>query len=142
MNFLRHDFRYISYVHGQIRGAETFVFIFTLMVVIFTLLPSLDHILPLLLWMPFDPYVNNFRYVLSYLFDGCCTTVATAVCLSTNMYMYVVLICLNFNYILLRERAERIGFQKSLDERKAPRGKVDVYRDITDLIKLHLKTNR
>lgn len=139
--------RHMQEVRRHIRSAEIFVFIFTLMVVVFDILPAFDHFLPLLLWLPFDPYKNTFSYVFAYIYEVSCTSVATAVCLSTNMYMYVVLICLNFNYILLGERAKRVGYSNGMDSNgidsnRSTQSKVSVYGDMTDLIKLHLKMNQ
>lgn len=133
--------RHMSCVRSQIRIAEVFVLVFTLMVLVFDTLPRLQHALPLLLWLPYDPYANSFLYIFTYMFETGCGVIAIVICLSVNMYIYVVLICLSFNYKLLGERARRIGRRSTVDMHRSACASVDVYRDVIDLVRLHLKMN-
>lgn len=132
----------MSNVRSQVQGAGIFSFVYTLMVVVFDMLPSFEHLLPMLIWLPYDPYAGSARYIFTYIYEVGCTYVATMVCLCTNMYMFSVLICLSFNYELLGARAKRIGHRDAVDGARATRTKVDVYRDIIDLVRLHLKMNQ
>lgn len=116
--------------------------LFTLNLVVFNLVPALAHILPLLYWLPFDPYATGFRYVSIFTYEMLCSLVAIFIGAATNMYMYVVLICLNFNYELLAERAQRVGYHDTFDENNRSTSlKSIAYNDMVRLIRLQLKMN-
>lgn len=112
------------------------------MVVAFNVLPGLAHILPALFYMPFDPYATASGYITAYVYESGCTLMATVICLSINMYMYVVLMCLSFNYELLGERAQCIGFRHGIHKNRPAQLKADVYGDLIGLIRLQLKINQ
>lgn len=128
---------------GYIRITEIFLLIVALNLMVFNIIPALAHLLPVLFWLPFDPYATGFRYVSSYAYEASCSIFGTAISSLTSMYMYVVFICLSFNYELLGERAQAISFTNGTDNKKrSPQSsKADVYNDMVDLIKLHLKMN-
>lgn len=117
---------------GQVRYAETFVFIFTLMSTIFVIIPLTQHDFPSMAWLPFDPLASNFSYYSTFTWQAICTATVAFTVISANVYVYMVLICLSFNYILLGQRFKRLGQERS---------QVDVYGDLIQLIKLHLKMN-
>lgn len=134
--------RHLEDARQSIRKAEIYVYIFMSMVVVFNILPGLVHILPALFYMPFDPYATASGYILAYSYITGCTLMATIICLSINIYMYVVLICLSFNYELLGERAQCVGCRHGIDKNRPTQLKADVYEDLIALIRLQLKINQ
>lgn len=126
----------MAVVRGQMWYTETFVFMFIPMVVILIIVPLIQHGFPTLVWLPYDPYASNSYYIVTFLWQSLCSIAVGITVISTNVYVYTVLICLSFNYILLGQRLQRIG----CTNRK--RSRTDVHGDLNDLIKLHLKMNQ
>lgn len=60
---------------------------------------------------------------------------AIIVCLSANMYIYVVLICLSVKYKLLGEWTQRIGHRNAEEVNRSEQ--IGFYRDMIDLARLH-----
>lgn len=98
------------------------------------------HHLPFIFWLPFDPLASNFRYYFSYMCQAMCAIIAGGINLSANMFIFYVLICLNFNFALLSERIQHIGHDDS--NANGLQTKMDYYQNIIDHINIHLKINR
>lgn len=107
---------------------------------VFTITPMITNGLPFIFWYPFDPSLNSFRYYSIYLYEVLCAVICTATNVSVNMYMFVVLICLNFYYALLGERAQLIEYPTDKSESMKP-SKIDIYKKIIEIINFHLKIN-
>lgn len=123
-------------VRGQMRYAEAFVYTLLAMTITFVIVPYTQHNFPTTIWLPFDPYASNLNYNISYVVQSFCGASITIAAVSTNVYVFTVLLCLSFNYILLGKRFQCIGYTN----RQQP--KVDDYGDLIDSIKLHLKMNQ
>lgn len=129
-------------VRRYIRISEILLLVFALNLIVFNVLPALARILPLLFWLPFDPYATKFRYVSTFAYEASCSIFGTAISSLTNMSMYAVFISLSFNYELLGERAQRISLPSVSDHKqRSPQSKADAYKEMVDLIKLHQKMN-
>lgn len=127
-------------VRSQIRYVEIFLLIFAIMAIDFVILPAFQNALPLNFWLPYDPHANRFYFVCTYIWHSWCGIVATTVSSSTNMYMFLVLIFLNFAFALLGCRLECMGYGNRLCINRS-QSKSTVYADLIDLIKLQLKIN-
>lgn len=110
--------------------------------VVFTMMPSLmkGKQLPTLMWLPFDPHKTTLSYSLAYIGEAMCINFIGCNNLIINMYVMLVLICLNFYYGLLGERSKHIG-HKSNSNGSISKSKADIYREMIDLIKCHHKIN-
>lgn len=135
--------RYIKHARSHIRKTELSMLLFVVNLLVYDIIPGVTHSLPVLFWLPFDPFATSFRYILTFAYETGCSIAAISVGISNNMYMYVVLICMNFNYELLGERAERVGYRDAPQNRSQPTSslKINVYNDIVELIRLQLKMN-
>lgn len=135
-------YRHLKDVQSHVRKTQVSMSLFASNFVVFILVPALAHILPLLYWLPFDPYATRFRFVSTFIYEMLCSFVAILLGAAFNMYMYVVLVCLTFNYELLGERAQRIGYGDADDDKKRPTSiKSHIYNDLIELIRLQLKMN-
>lgn len=137
-----HPHRLLTDVKGRIRKTKISMSLFALNLVVFILTPALAHILPLLLWYPFDPYATVSRFVSVFSYEMLCSFVAVFIGAATNMYVYVVLICLCFSYELLGERAQRVGLRSATHDNRSAALKATVYSDMVELIKLQMKINK
>lgn len=96
--------------------------------------------LPFIFWLPFDPLTSSFRYYFSYVYQAMCAIIAGGINLSANMFIFYVLICLNFNFALLSERIQHIGYNDL--NANGLQSQMEYYKDIIDHINIHLKINR
>lgn len=108
---------------------------YIVVLVFFAIAPFYIDRLPLSFWTPFDQYANIFIYMSMYVFQCICGVFTCGVCLCINIYVLFVLICLTFNYELLRERAGCIGLRPGNTE-------IKTYAQMAGVVKLHLKINR
>lgn len=108
------------------------------MVIFFAIAPYMMHQLPYMLWVPFDPFESFSTYLTMYLLDVMAGWVTYVLFACDNGYIMLVLICLNYNYRLLGERAGHIGNQRT-NRNGQP---LETYEQAIALIKLHLKINR
>lgn len=113
-----------------------------IMVMIPYMLPGRN--LPLSFWTPFDPTKTQLTFRLMYAFEVICTWVCTAYNISTDVFVFVVLIAFNFAIALLCERIESLGNRNVAERRRAVQGfvKVAVYGELIELIKIHYKFDR
>lgn len=104
----------------------------------FGIAPYCVHQFPYMFWTPFDPFGSTTTYTTLYLVELFCDIVSGAMSTCLDWYLLLVLVCMNFNYKLLGERVGRIGHQPC----KKKSEQIECYRQMIELIKLHLKINR
>lgn len=58
-----------------------------------------------------------------------------------NMYVFAVMVCLNFCLALFRSRIERLGYKSGHSEywTELPRNRISYYKEVIDFVTLHLK---
>lgn len=74
--------------------------------------------------------------IIRFIWQSLCSASVGITIKATNVYVYTILICLSFNYMLLGQRVQGIGHTSRLHSR------ADVYDDLIDLKTLHLKMNQ
>lgn len=93
------------------------------------------------LWLPYDPFKTNLAFYLTYFHEFGCVIYAGGSNIAINLYVFSILICLNFYVTLLNERVKRIGYANGYndDSKSTQFMKTSFYREIIDRITLHLK---
>lgn len=104
----------------------------------FVVQPWIKNTLTSLYWYPIDPYRSKICFKLIQCFESVRASCFAVTNISINMYTFLVFIFLNFYYSLLSERVAHIGHQIAGQPKKA---KADIYRNVIELIKFHLKIN-
>lgn len=104
--------------------------------------PALTHRMVTTFRLPLDPYASNINFYSTYIYEASCALFAGSMNLSANLYIFILFICLSFNFGLLSERLKRIGYIGPCEEDNPSRLKIDVYPEIVDHIKVHLKMNQ
>ena len=130
--------RYVKSAYEPIRILTALAVLGLVVLTSMVFAPICVNKLPLMLWTPFDQYESLSTYMAMYVLDTICATVIGLMVTCFNTYLLLVLVCLNFNYELLGERAARIGHQSSHKRGKQS----ETYGPMIELIKLHMKMNR
>lgn len=94
-------------------------------------------------WTPFDPKADlTFRSM--YAYEAFCMWVADSYNLTTDIFVFMVFIVVNFAISLLCERIETIGAHSDARQcqKEQPLAKVVVYAELIDFIKVHYKFNQ
>lgn len=93
------------------------------------------------LWLPYDPFKTNIAFYLTYFHQFGCVIYAGGSNIAINLYVFSILICLNFYLMLLNERVKRIGYVNGYndDTKSTQFMKTSFYREMIDRITLHLK---
>lgn len=126
--------RLLEVVRVHIRCADFFSIAYAITGIIFIVVPGFQYMLPMMYWLPYDPYKTIARFIFTYIWQASFATFIIMTIIATNMCVYLILICLNFNYMLLSQRLQRIGSGQQI--------KADTYRKFVNVIKLHLKMNQ
>lgn len=113
----------------------------------------LVYLFPMLMWerqLPFFMYVpfgidrTNFGFSMAYLYQFGVIVYAADLNVAVNMYLFGVFVCVTFFLLLLSSRISRLGYSCGYNEErtKLPRFKKSFYREMCEIIELHLKIDR
>lgn len=110
--------------------------------------------LPLSFWTPFNPTEQSTIYFAMYAFEVLCTCVCTAFNISTDLFVFVLFLVINFAFALLCERIEAIGTHNKSENLQSDRtynqqdqsefvvDQIQVYNELIKIIGTHRKFNR
>lgn len=121
---------------------HTYSLFATLNLIILILMPLLTNKLPFNSWYPFDVHKANYRYYLAWLFQFGCGIFAGGSNIAVNMYIYSVLVCVEFCLNLLGMRLMGLGHKKKQMAWSNQRETVTLYREMVELILLHIQIDR
>lgn len=97
--------------------------------------------LPYNMYVPFAIDETNIGFYLTYLYQFGNVVYAGGINIAVNMYLFDAFVCVNFFLSLLSSRVSRLGYSSGYNEyyTKTPHNKQSFYREVCQLIELHLK---
>lgn len=100
--------------------------------------------LPFFTWLPFDTYASTFSFSMVYAFQFLCAVYAGGSNVSVNMYIFLVLDCVNFILQLFNTRLANLGYANYMEHQASeiPFKKISFYRETIECIMLHLKIDK
>lgn len=99
---------------------------------------------PFIMYVPFGINETNIGFAAVYLYQVMTSVYAGGLKIAVNMCLFGIFVCVTFCLSLLSSRISRLGYRSGYNEEwaESPRSKKNFYREICELIELHLKIDR
>lgn len=98
--------------------------------------------LPYFMYIPFGIDRTNFGFGLLYAYQFCDSVYAGGLNIAVNMYLFGMFVNIEYFISLLSSRVSTLGLESNCDNSgriKTPNSRKSFYREMCEIIKLHLK---